>query len=748
MKIKTKLSINGVVTVGLALLIGITLFFTSRQVQKSVMENGLVDEIVAKVDDLDRETYEYLFGLHGKSYAHWQEKYDRLQELLSKATFNEKEEMAILDRISENNKALGILFDQIRTKKEGRVLSRIKGTQPDEANPAIIEQIMTKKEKMVRNASLLTQSNNAAIVSAVQTSFLLLVIPVVLVIGFVSLTSLLMKRSLTRSLRELEQGAEMIAQGQWDHKVNLDGRDEAANLARAFNEMTGRLSVSYSSLEAEIAERKKVEKYLQKKTHDLDERVKELSCLYAISDFAEKKETEEEILSKVVETIPLAWQYPQIACARISLGDKEFKTGNFKEMHWKQAVEVISDGQKIGSVEVHYLEERKTEDEGPFLKEERKLLNTIAKEIEEIIERKRAEKKAQDEYAFRKAIENSILSGIAAVDPEGRQIYVNPAFCKMVGWSEEELLGAKPPFVYWSPEEMENISRHFQEALSKDRSSGGFELRLQRRSGERFDALLLDSPLKDSQGKVIGWIASIGDITTRKRTENALRESEKQLKQLASQLLTAQEEERKRIAGELHDSIVASLTAIKFSIETILDGMRKGTAAYGSLSALISKIQQTVEEVRRIMANLRPSVLDHLGIKAAIDWLCREFEKTYSQIGVEKKIEIGEEEVPDSLKIVIFRILEEALNNIAKHSTGNLVNLCLGKNESKIELSVKDNGADFSPDEISSAREPGRGLGLMSMRERAQLSGGSFRIESIKGKGTTVHALWPLENKE
>ncbi len=746
MKIRTKLSVNTGVSICLALLVAITLFFTSTQIRKALIENQWVDEIVAGINDLDRAIY--VHALHQNDQTRWERqlKYNRLKELLSKARFNEKEEMAILDRISKNHEALGVLFDQLGKRKKGAPASyQRKGNQSEDSVASIIAQITAKRERMSNDASLLTRSNNAAILSAARVSFLFLAISVGLMVAFVSSTSLLMIRRITRSLLELEQWADKIAEGKLDHRVYIDGNDEGAKLGRTFNEMTGKLSASYAALEAEIAERRQVEKDLEKKTYDLKERLKELSCLYTISEFAGKNETEEEILNKIVEAIPSAWQYPEITCARITLGEKKFKTGNFKESPWKQVAGILSHGQEIGSVEIRYLEERKTADEGPFLKEERELLNTITKIVEEVIERKRVEQKAQEEYNFRKTIEDSILSGITVVDLEGRQIYVNPAFCKMVGWSQEELLGAKSPFVYWSSEEMQMIGRRLRQELSENQRSGSFELRFQRKTGERFDVLLLDSPLRDNRGKTIGRLASIGDITAHKRTENALKESEKQLKQLAAQLMTAQEEERKRIARELHDSIAASLAGIKFRIETVQNEIRKGTPAYQSLSALVLKIHQIIEEVRKIVANLWPSVLDQLGIKAGMDWLCREFEKTYSQIGVEKRVEIDEEEVPDSLKIVIFRILQEAMSNIAKHSAGNLVRLCLAKNENKLELSVEDNGVGFNPDEIFSAREAGRGLGLVSMRERTQLSGGSFGIESVKGKGTTIRSAWPLQ---
>ncbi len=154
-------------------------------------------------------------------------------------------------------------------------------------------------------------------------------------------------------------------------------------------------------------------------------------------------------------------------------------------------------------------------------------------------------------------------------------------------------------------------------------------------------------------------------------------------------------------------------------------------------------LQEAIEETRRIQMNLRPSILDDLGILATIGWFCREYESTYSAIRIREEIDIKEEEVADSLKTVIFRVLQEALNNIAKHSKADLVHLSLREMEGRIELVLKDNGQGFDLEKVLGSESPKRGLGLTSMRERTELSGGSFAIESAEGKGTIIRASWP-----
>lgn len=236
------------------------------------------------------------------------------------------------------------------------------------------------------------------------------------------------------------------------------------------------------------------------------------------------------------------------------------------------------------------------------------------------------------------------------------------------------------------------------------------------------------------------------EIEERRHAEEALRRSENELRLLSAQLLTAEEKERKRIASELHDGIGQSLSAIKFSME---DGMRMvagGAVEEGMrhLERMVPKMQAAIEEVRRISMDLRPSTLDDLGIVATLSWFCREFQAVYRSIHIEKEIGLQESDVPSALKTVIYRIFQEAMNNIAKYGQTEFVNVSLKKENGAIELTIEDNGIGFAPAEvILEARSP-RGLGLASMRERAEFSGGTYSIQSAKGKGTIVRASWPL----
>jgi signal transduction histidine kinase len=234
------------------------------------------------------------------------------------------------------------------------------------------------------------------------------------------------------------------------------------------------------------------------------------------------------------------------------------------------------------------------------------------------------------------------------------------------------------------------------------------------------------------------------EIRERKQTEKALQRSKDELRRLSSQLLIAHEDERKKIAGELHDSLGSHLTAIRFSLETARKQLERGGANPECLDGPIVEIQRVIGEVRRIWTDLRPSILDNLGLIPALDWFLNQFETNYRCICIDRVFKIEEQQIPEPLKIVIFRIVQEALNNIAKHSHAERAGLFLIGKEGLMELTIEDYGDGFDLKALMSNGGKARGIGLTSMRERAELSGGTFIPSSHPGAGTKICVSWPL----
>ena len=245
-------------------------------------------------------------------------------------------------------------------------------------------------------------------------------------------------------------------------------------------------------------------------------------------------------------------------------------------------------------------------------------------------------------------------------------------------------------------------------------------------------------------------ISVVGEFYRRTRqqaqeTSLELAKANEALRDLSTRLISAHEEERRRIAGEIHDTLGSYLAAVKFKVESahleIGETAISSTEYSNTINTITPLINECVEECRRIQMDLRPSILDDLGLLASLSWFCRRFQTTYSNIQIEQGIEVEEDDVPPPLRIVVFRVAQEALNNIAKHSKADFVSLRLRKIDGAIELILQDNGQGFNLEKALNSKSTG--LGLRSMRERTEFSGGSFAIESTEGKGTIIHASWP-----
>ncbi len=217
--------------------------------------------------------------------------------------------------------------------------------------------------------------------------------------------------------------------------------------------------------------------------------------------------------------------------------------------------------------------------------------------------------------------------------------------------------------------------------------------------------------------------------------ERRVEERTAEVRFLSSRLLAAQEEERRKIAIDLHDGFAGLLSAVKYQVEAA----RRG----GNLEEAVILLQRAIEECRSMQMALRPPLLDDLGLLATFNWLMREFQIRTPGLTVEKQFEVEELAIPKALRVVIFRITQEALNNIAKYSEADWLLLSLRETNGTLVLIVRDNGRGFDVEKALTKENTERGLGLTSMRERAELSGGTFSVESAFGKGTVVRVTWP-----
>jgi PAS domain S-box-containing protein len=261
----------------------------------------------------------------------------------------------------------------------------------------------------------------------------------------------------------------------------------------------------------------------------------------------------------------------------------------------------------------------------------------------------------------------------------------------------------------------------------------------------KINFLEINNHLSDRHSNKVLNMALCTEISKRQEYEFSLKRKDDQIRLISSQLQQRNESERKKIANDLHDVLGSSLTSIKYSLTSIINCKEKiSKDVLLRLESLNQLIQNAMQEVREISLNLRPSLIDDLGIISTISWLCTKFEKTYPRVFVDQQITISEKEIPEPLKIVIFRILQEAMNNIARHCQCDTVRIILKKNGGSIYLIIEDTGNGFDLNEqlsIKSDHENPK-MGLISMKERARLSGGKFSIQSKIGAGTRIKVTW------
>jgi PAS domain S-box-containing protein len=273
---------------------------------------------------------------------------------------------------------------------------------------------------------------------------------------------------------------------------------------------------------------------LEKKSYDLAERVKELNCLYSLSLLIEKPDiTTDEFFQSLVELVPDSWQYPEITCARIIYEGKEFKTTNFKETSWKQSAPVLINNDKKGTFDIFLLEEKPELYEGPFLKEERYLLNTLTKNVGHYLERKKLESALRDSEENQRVTLNSLGDAVIATDINGQVIRMNPVAEKLTGWKMGEAKMKPIDEVFHIVNAI--TGKKAENPVIKVLETGQIvglanHTKLISKTGKEYQISDSGAPIKDDTGKVAGVVLVFRDVTEEYKNQQRVKENEERFR--------------------------------------------------------------------------------------------------------------------------------------------------------------------------------------------------------------------------
>ena len=348
-----------------------------------------------------------------------------------------------------------------------------------------------------------------------------------------------------------------------------------------------------------------------------------------------------------------------------------------------------------------------------------------------------AEELSRSEERFFKVFQASPVAIILRTLAEGRVIDVNARYTELVGFRREELIGhTVDEMGLWADR---NEGERVLDRLRHDGMLRNVEGRFRHKSGEIRDVLIWGELTEiDGETVVIGMII---DITDRKRMENELMRSREQLRSLSARLQQIREEERIRIARELHDELGGFLTVLKLDLSSLGKEAATDSASFREkLDSMSKTMVAAIGSVRRICSDLRPSVLDHIGLTAAIEWQVEEWQ---AKTGVRCTMSstIDDETLEPGRATAAFRVLQEALTNVARHAQATIVRVRLWTEGRQLRLEIRDNGSGVADATVADATS----LGLLGMKERVFCFGGTVDIHGAPGEGTTVDVSIPLE---
>lgn len=362
----------------------------------------------------------------------------------------------------------------------------------------------------------------------------------------------------------------------------------------------------------------------------------------------------------------------------------------------------------------------------------------------DITERKRVEEElVQSEERYRSIFENAV-EGIFQTTLDGKYVAVNPALARMYGYdSPDDMISTIMDIasqLYVDPGRRDE----FICLMQAQEEVTGFEALVYRKDGSFIWISESVRTRRDQAGVLIGYEGTVEHITERKLAEERLRATLEEVRMLSGRLATVEEEERIRIARELHDELGVGLTCLKIDLSRLATIVGDGVSADARVNlddkvrSMVEQVDRTIAAVQRLVTQLRPALLDNLGLVAAIEWQCHDFQK---RTGIPCTCVTSAEDIAmePERATALFRICQEALTNTARHAQATAVTIKLESHHDSLQLVVADNGVGIPTTKVSDRRS----LGLLGMKERAALFGGEVTIQGQSDKGTTVIACLP-----
>ncbi len=359
--------------------------------------------------------------------------------------------------------------------------------------------------------------------------------------------------------------------------------------------------------------------------------------------------------------------------------------------------------------------------------------------LHDVTHQKQAKEALVDsEYRYRTLVE-TMGEGLGVTDEHFRLVYANDRLCSLLGYSREDLIGHHVSELF---ERKYLPVLEQQIAHLKQGESLRYEMVALRRDGSALPVLISPRPLLDDQVRFKGSFAIVADLSELKRVEASLRASESHLRSLSFELLRAQEKERRRIAGDLHDDLGQALTSAKLQLAFVRKKLPEGEQELqADCDSAIQHLVQVLEKVRNLSRDLNPIIVEDLGFRAALQWLVDGFART---TGARVSMTVDEIDplISKEAAVVLYRIFQETLTNIGRHADAKKVSVMIRKQDGDISFSVTDDGKGFKAAEATSGKFAG--LGLLTMRERVHMLGGKFHLSSESGSGTRLSFSIPI----